>query len=73
MSLHRTSDNKRSQKDLIEDIHIALYGDGNGKPGLTLKVDRLETWMYRVVPKGMVMIGAVAGFVWFVAVTFSHK
>ena len=73
MGLHRSADNKRSQKDLIEDIHIALYGDGNGKPGLTIKVDRLETWMYRVVPKGLIVVTATCSIVWWIAITFSHK
>lgn len=77
MALHRSADNKRSQMELTQDIHIALYGDGNGKPGLMLKVDRLETWVYRALPKGIAIlittVASTCGFVWWVTSTFSHK
>ena len=32
----------RHVQDLLDDHHTALYGDGNGKPGLRMRTDRLE-------------------------------
>lgn len=29
-------------KELLDDHHLTLYGDGNGSPGLRMRTDRLE-------------------------------
>ena len=60
---------KKSQLEMVSEIHEAVFGDGNGKKGLVIKVDRLETWMYKVVPKGVLLVSAVWGMAyWF----FTH-
>ena len=75
--LRRTDDRNKQQLELTQDIHLAIYGDGNGKPGLITKVDRIETWVYHVVPNGLKLFFTIVclagGAVWWFAQTVVTK
>ena len=60
-----------SDRALLEQVHVAVYGDGNGKKGALIRLDRVETWLYHVYPKGALLflsvITVVGGAVWWAA------
>lgn len=58
----------KRQDELLGDHHLTLFGDGNGSPGLRMRVDRLEQteaerkiWIGAAITAG---IGAAVTGVW---------
>jgi hypothetical protein len=40
--LEQSKDRDHHRDKMLEGIHLAVFGDGNGNPGLRLRTDRLE-------------------------------